>query len=347
MIIPPPEMEAPLVADQSEPKPSRGKQLAAWTRQVAQRRWVKVTGLAAACFVALACILFLGLYAWYSRVIDRRLQGGPFADSVNIYAAPLVLSVGDEASAADLAVELRTAGYRESSTAAPFTYQVENGSILIVPDEGGSPTRIFIAGGRVPRIQSNGKDIRDLSVLNVASPLITTLSRKKEERLLVRFDAIPQVLVNAILSAEDKRFFHHDGIDLPRIVKAAFVDMKDGRKEQGASTLTMQLVRGLWLEPDKQWKRKVAEVMMTIHLEREWSKEKIFETYVNEVYLGRQADYSVHGFGEGARLFFGKELKDITLPEAALLAGLVQRPSYLNPFRFPIAQKNAATWFWR
>ena len=72
---------------------------------------------------------------------------------------------------------------------------------------------------------------------------------------------------------------------------------------------------------------------MTIHLEHEWSKQKIFETYANQVYLGRQADYSVHGFGEGARMFFGKKLQDISLPEAALLAGLVQRPSYFNPFR--------------
>jgi penicillin-binding protein 1B len=214
--------------------------------------------------------------------------------------------VGDEASVADLGEELRTAGAAGIS--------------------------VSFANGRIARIENNGKNLREL---NVAAPLITTLSRKKEERLLVRFDAIPQVLVHAILSAEDKRFFHHDGVDLPRIAKAAFVDVKDGRKEQGASTLTMQLVRGLWLDRDKEWKRKVAEVMMTMHLEREWSKQKIFETYVNQVYLGRQADYSVHGFGEAARLFFGKDLKDITLPEAALLAGMVQRPSYLNPFRFP------------
>jgi penicillin-binding protein 1B len=122
---------------------------------------------------------------------------------------------------------------------------------------------------------------------------------------------------------------------LPRIAKAAYIDFRDQRKEQGASTLTMQLVRGLWLEPDKLWMRKLAEAMMTVHLEAEWSKVKIFESYVNQVYLGRQAAYSIHGFGEGSRLYFGKELRDITLPEAALLAGLVQRPSYFNPFRYP------------
>lgn len=269
-------------------------------------------------------MLLLALYLYYARVIDQRLQGGPFADSVNVYAAPLSLSVGDEATAAELGAELRTAGYRESETGS---------ALEIVPADGrGARTRVHFANGRIARIETGGKDLQEL---NVAAPLITTLSPKKEKRLLVQFDAIPKVLVDAIISAEDKHFFHHDGVDLPRIAKAAFVDMKDGRKEQGASTLTMQLVRGLWLDRDKQWKRKVAEVMMTIHLEREWSKEKIFETYVNQVYLGRQADYSVHGFGEGARVFFGKELKDVTLPEAALLAGLVQRPSHLNPFRFP------------
>src|SRR6185437_7628924 len=118
--------------------------------------------------------------------------------------------------------------------------------------------------------------------------LITTLSSgdakddtpKKEERLIVSFAEIPRVLVNAVVSAEDKRFFQHSGLDMRRIVKAAYVDARDRKKEQGASTLTMQLVRGLWLEPDKVWMRKVAEAMMTVHLEHEWSKEKIFETYV-------------------------------------------------------------------
>jgi penicillin-binding protein 1B len=319
MIVPAPEV-LPEKKDQDQRIAAVAAWLKARIKALAKRRWVKITGGT----VAGLCVLLLAVYGYYARVIDQRLQGGPFADSVNVYAAPLSLSVGDETSAADLGAELRTAGYRESDTESELS---------IIPADGRTERiHVVFGNGRIARIENNGKSVRDL---NVAAPLITTLSRKKEERLLVRFDAIPQVLVQAILSAEDKRFFHHDGVDLPRIAKAAFVDMKDGRKEQGASTLTMQLVRGLWLDRDKQWKRKVAEVMMTIHLEREWSKEKIFETYVNQVYLGRQADYSMHGFGEGARLFFGKELKDVTLPEAALLAGLVQRPSHFNPFRYP------------
>jgi len=143
------------------------------------------------------------------------------------------------------------------------------------------------------------------------------------------------VLVNAVVSVEDKHFFHHRGLDIPRIAKAAWVDLREGRKEQGASTLTMQMVRGLWLQPQKRWKRKIAEAMMTVHLERKWSKEEIFTAYANLIFLGRQAAYSIHGFAEASELFFGKEPRDLSLPEAALLAGMVQRPSYFNPYRNP------------
>src|SRR5581483_950863 len=109
----------------------------------------------------------------------------------------------------------------------------------------------------------------------------------------------------------------------------------DGRKAQGASTLSMQLARGLYLDADKNWKRKAAEFMIAMDLERRLSKDKIFEIYANQVYLGRRGTFSVNGFGEAAHTYFGKDVSQLTLPEAALLAGLVQRPSYFNPFRYP------------
>ncbi len=302
-------------------------------REARIKRRLKIAGLAAGIPLAIVLLLALVFYIRYSRLIDRQLQAGPFADSVNIYAAPLQLSAGDAVSEPDLAAELATGGYKESQAGNALSWRRGNGYIEIFPAEATvAPTRVFIANNQIDHIQIDGKEVRQAWL---APPLITTLSSKKEERLLVTFAQIPPVLVNAILAAEDRRFFQHDGLDLPRILKAAYTDVKDRRKEEGASTLTMQLVRGLWLKPGKRWKRKLAEAMMTIHLEREWSKQKIFETYVNQVYLGRQADYSVHGFGEGARMFFGKKLQDISLPEAALLAGLVQRPSYFNPFRSP------------
>ena len=118
-----------------------------------------------------------------------------------------------------------------------------------------------------------------------------------------------------------------------RIVKAAYVDVKDGRKEQGASTLSMQLARGLWLDNDKSWKRKLQEFLIATHLEDKLTKQQIFEDYANQVYLGRHGTFSINGFGEGARVYLGKELAQLSNADAALLAGMVQRPSFYNPYR--------------
>ena len=169
-----------------------------------------------------------------------------------------------------------------------------------------------------------------------ASPpsLITNVSDKnREHRRIVRFDDIPKVLVNAVVSVEDKRFFRHEGFDALRMLKAAYVDIRQGRKGQGASTLSMQLARTLLLSPDKSWKRKIAQVAMAVRLEQKLTKQQIFEYYCNQVYLGRLGTFSVHGFGAASRAYFGKDIHDLTLPEAATLAGLIQRPSYFNPFR--------------
>src|SRR5260370_9232596 len=169
-----------------------------------------------------------------------------------------------------------------------------------------------------------------------ASPpsLITNVSDKnREHRRIVRFDDIPKVLVNAVVSAEDKRFFLHEGFDALRMLKAAYVDIRQSRTGQGASTLSMQLARTLLLSPDKSWTRKIAQVAMAVRLEQKLTKQQIFEYYCNQVYLGRLGTFSVHGFGAASRAYFGKDIHDLSLLEAATLAGLIQRPSYFHPFR--------------
>ena len=166
--------------------------------------------------------------------------------------------------------------------------------------------------------------------------LITNLSgQNRERRTIVRFEDIPKVLVHAVISVEDKRFFHHNGFDVPRMIKAAYVDLKDGHKNQGASTLSMQLARSLWLDPAKNWTRKTAQLAMAMHLEEKLSKEQIFTYYCNQVYLGRRGTYSLHGFGAAAGAYFGKDIRDLTLPQAAMLAGLIHRPSYYHPLGNP------------
>ena len=97
----------------------------------------------------------------------------------------------------------------------------------------------------------------------------------------------------------------------------------------------MQLARSFWLDQDKKFNRKIAEIFLTMELERRFTKEQILEFYANEVYLGRRGSFSIHGFGEAARAYFGKDIRNLTLPESAMLVGIIQRPSYYNPFRYP------------
>lgn len=170
----------------------------------------------------------------------------------------------------------------------------------------------------------------------LAPQLITNVSlRSRERRRLLRFGEIPQSLINAVVSVEDKRFFQHQGFDVRRIVKAAYVNIKSGRAAEGASTITMQLVRSLLLKRDKTFKRKGVQLFMALRLEQKLSKSQIFEYYANEVYLGHRGTYDIHGFGEAARVYFNKSIGALTLVEAATLAGVIQRPSYYNPFQFP------------
>ena len=307
---------------------------AEFLRQLLRKRWFQAT--AGVILIPAAALLTLAgfYYIHYSKIIDQRLSAGAFADSMNIYAGPLTLTTGDALTIRDLAAELETAGYEPGKPDTRGAFQIQNDEILVVPKEDvtRAAVRIRIAKEKIASIIVDRKFVQEYSL---GTPLMSTISSHREKRHLVTFAEIPRTLVEAVVSIEDKHFFQHSGLDVMRVAKAAYVDMKDGRKEQGASTLTMQLVRGLWLDPEKRWTRKASEALMTLHLERRWSKEKIFETYANQIYLGRQQSYAFHGFGQAALALFGKDLGSVTLPEAALLAGLVQRPSYFNPFRYP------------
>jgi len=286
-----------------------------------------------------AVILTFGFfYLKYARLIDQRLATGPFAGNVNVYAAPRTIALGDPGSPDELVADLRHNGYSTSRGNSVGWYNLRPQAVEIFPGPDSLPGSesgvVEFSGGKVSRIISLA-DNSARKQFQLEPQFLANISGRREQRRLVHYKDIPPVLVQAVVSIEDKHFFHHTGFDVLRIMKAAYVDMKDGRKEQGASTLSMQLARGLWLDPDKRWKRKAEELLITMHLEHKLTKEKIFEYYANQVYLGRHSTFSINGFGEGARAFFDKDLSQITLPEAALLAGLVQRPSYLNPYRYP------------
>ena len=188
-------------------------------------------------------------------------------------------------------------------------------------------------------------DNTDRTEYTLEPELISNLfDKNREKRRLVKYEDIPPVLVHAVVSAEDKRFFQHSGFDPIRIIKAAYIDVREHRYAQGASTLSQQLARSFWLDNDKTWRRKIPEVLITMHLEQKLKKEQIFEYYANQVPLGHRGSFGIRGFGEAAQVYFGKDVSKLTLPEAATLAGLIQQPSFTNPFRGRSGRGNAATW---
>jgi len=152
-----------------------------------------------------------------------------------------------------------------------------------------------------------------------------------ERRIVVGYDDIPPVLREAILSVEDKGFENNGGINLFRIIDAAYQDMHTDRKSQGASTLTMQLARNLFLSSEKTYGRKLQEIFLTIQIERHFTKKQIFTLYANQIYLGR----GTYGFEAGSEYYFSKKARDLTLPESALLAALPKGPESYSPVRFP------------
>jgi penicillin-binding protein 1B len=294
--------------------------------------------IAAALFTIAVVGAFAYYYDQYSHVVAEKLHV-PFANTAKIYGAPESVAIGDPLSPADIAAQLRRSGYTESHANRTGYYQTHPNSIEIFP----GPDSYFdqeagvikFAGGKISQIVSL-QDNTARPEYQLEPQLITNVSgASREKRRMVKFHDIPPVLVQAVTSIEDKRFFNHNGFDPIRIVKAAYTDLREGRKDQGASTLSQQLARMFWLDQEKRWTRKLAEMIITVQIEQSLSKEEIFEDYANDVPLGWRGAYSIRGFGEASEAYFGKDLSQINLPEAASLAGMIQRPSYYQPYKHP------------
>ena len=164
--------------------------------------------------------------------------------------------------------------------------------------------------------------------------LITYLfDESREKRRHVKYEELPEHLVKAVLAIEDRRFFTHPGLDPFRIVGAALRNIRAESYLQGGSTITQQLCKNFFLTPERTWKRKMQEAILAFVLERRASKQDILELYLNEIYLGQAGSFSINGVGQAARLYFHKDVANLTLPESAFLAGLIQSPNPYNPYR--------------
>jgi penicillin-binding protein 1B len=278
-------------------------------------------------------------YIKYDRIIEKRFRTPVFANSAKIYALPRVIREGQKIEGREIATDLRRAGYSEREGESKLgTFHLGNGGIEITPGpesyHSPEPARITIGEGQVTRITSRGTD---LSAYELEPQLVTALfdAEQRSKRQVVRYNDIPPVMVQAVLAIEDRRFFEHSGINFGRTIEAVWEDVVHQRRAQGGSTLTQQLARGFFLTPEKAIKRKLTEMLIAEELEQKFSKQQIFEFYANWVNLGQRGSFGISGFAEASRSYFNKDLKDISLPEAALLAGIIQGPSRLSPYRHP------------
>lgn len=283
------------------------------------------------------CAWFSYFYVKYDRIIEQRFSGPVFSSSARIYALPRTVKVGERIDAHEIAAQLQRAGYVKKGDSPMGSYGLLSGGIEIKPGpqsyHSPDPATIHIDNGTVSRI--TGKS-GDLEAYELEPEMVTAFDvEQRAKRELVKYDQIPKVMVDAVLAIEDRRFFQHSGVNFVRMFEAAWVDVLHERHAQGGSTLTMQLSRGFFLTPEKTIRRKLAEMLFAEELEQKFSKQQIFDFYANWVDLGQRGSFTISGFAEASHAYFNKDLRDITLPEAALLAGLIQRPSYLSPYRHP------------
>jgi penicillin-binding protein 1B len=302
------------------------------------QRAIRITIAIFALAVISLTVLFTHSYRSYAKIVEARMARGYLTSRAGIYAAPRTLRAGQKYSREGLAAILRRTGYLESDEASEIwngSFSLRDTSVEIRPNlTAGYPsvvTIFFDSDARIARITSDDIDLDSFTL--APESLTNDLSTKGGARAQLSFKDIPPVLVHAITSIEDRRFFDHHGIDVFGLARALLRNVGDERIGQGGSTITQQLVKNTYLTPERTLGRKYAEAMLAFTLERRLSKEDIFALYCNEVFLGERGAVAVRGLDQAAHVFFGKELKDLSLPEAATIAGMIQSPARYSPLR--------------
>jgi len=309
-----------------------------------RRRLLKLLAGLVAVPTVIAGIFLIRYYYIFDGIIEEKLGKQYNLTETEIYAAPSLLYPGKQVQPAELQARLRHLGYVErnpSNAAAICNYQLEKANRLLIYNDVSLPQD----ARRLVAVHWSEGAIRSITDLNTRAAvqslalkpelLSNVINKNREKRRFVPYRDLPKVLINAVLASEDRRFFSHGGVDPIRIIKALWIDIREGDTVQGASTLTQQFVKNYFLTPERTWRRKLTDAYMSILLENRFSKEQIFELYSNEVYLGQRGSFAIVGFGEAAEAFFDKSVKELTVGEAAMLAGIIAAPNRFTPFRYP------------
>ena len=352
--------------------------MARTSRRVRARKWISrnpriVRYVLFACAIASLVVgaTLIYYYVSFGRIIDARLQGERERSLPRVYARPLEVRRGETLSEQELIARLNDLGYAQRPTAqAPGEFAIIRNAVLITPRTGDfsgktiratfpAPPTVRRAGGPPP---PPPRGIRALDIMNGTSkairtdavtldpPLLTALmtSGAREKRRRVSLETIPKRMQQAVLAIEDQSYYSHPGVNPFSVIRSVIINaVGDNKYPVGGSTITQQLARMFFLTDEfnselatgtRSYRRKVQEAFMSLVLERRASKDEILELYLTDVYLGQRGSFAIHGVAEASRLFFGKDVANLTVGEAALIAGVIQNPGLHSPFVNP---KNA------
>lgn len=304
---------------------------------------------------AFGVFLVLGYY-WFefSDRIDRRFMSGEvFTPSAGIYSAPKTLRAGEAMTRAELIDYLKSAGYIDKNLKADLSrsrYGIDDsGSVIIEPGTTGviDGEKIFQAlkvsfskdGKAVAKIFNTDGGAEEGSAKLEPKQLSTIAAEGDGRRKTVTFNDLPPHLIKAITVTEDRAFFEHYGVNFRGIARALWRRYEGEENtplsNQGGSSITQQLVKNLLLNNDPTYERKIKEAYMSVIVETRLTKEEIFTLYANQIYLGQQTGVSIYGVGEASNAYFGKDVSQINLAEAAFIAGIIRSPNRYNPYKNP------------
>jgi len=334
---------------------------------VLSRRWVRYLLSAAAIAALLVAATGVYFYVSFGKMIDARMHGERERSLPRVYARPVELRRGQTMSEQDLVSRLNDLGYAQRATAVkPGEFTIQRNAVALVPRGGklaGKTVRVeFVtppASRRASTAAAVPVGIRSVDVagtgrlgaVELDAPLLTALmtSTAREKRRHMPLASIPKHMQQAVLAIEDQRFYSHPGINPIRFIGAAISNAVGGRRVSGASTITEQLSRMFFFEDEfnaelqtgtrgrtfESILRKARQMWMSIVLERRLSKDEILELYLNDVYLGQRGSFGIHGVAEASRIFFGKDVANVSISEAATIAGVINSPASRSPFANP------------
>ncbi|HEX3130143.1 MAG TPA: transglycosylase domain-containing protein, partial [Thermoanaerobaculia bacterium] len=295
--------------------------------------------------LSIAVLLFLGgfVFAGYFWSLVRKFPEAPYPQPSRLYTTPTRLEPGSPLSVPELVSELEAAGYRETRSAKPATgwYVRRKDGVAVhlrrfpTPEgeSGGFVAEVAVSGNRVRSLEADG---RKTEAVILEPPLLASFyGPDLDERRPVTLSEMPDFVPQAVLAAEDDNFYAHPGVSPTGIARALWVNLKGGSVAQGGSTITQQLVKNLYLSSKRSLSRKAKEAWIAVLLDLRYSKKSILEAYLNEIYWGKSGPANVIGLGAASWAYFGKHPSQLSLAEAATLAGMIQAPGTYLPTEHP------------